>query len=670
MKWLDWTVLGVLTGGLTCVSLYTVRYMKSVADFLSANRSAGRYLVAISGSMAGIGAITVVGMFEVYGKRGFPPLWWTNMKLVVSALMILSGWVYYRFRETRCMTMAQFYEVRYSKGVRVYAGIITWLSGIVNFGIFPAVAARFFVYFCGLPPTFAVMGISIPTFAPIMTVTLGMALIYTCLGGQITVMVTDCVQGIFCSVAFVIICLLLLHRFPWPDIVAALQTAQSGASMLHPYQTGDVPDFNAWFFLIAIFGTFYGYMSWQGRQGYFSSALNPHEQKMGRIIGMWREIPVNLLVVLIPICAFTFLALPKHAAGAAQVQAVLKTIKEPAIATQMLVPVALAHILPMGIKGLFCAIMIFFLITTQDTYLHSWGSIFIQDVILPFRRKPLRPEQHVRLLRWSIVSVGVFAFFFSLLFKQTEYILMFFAITGAIVSGAGAMIIGGLYWKRGTTAAAYFAMTLGWVMAIGRIALTQIAPLFKDVTDRGILLQFMDRANAINSQVIWFYIMLTCVVSYVMVSLITHRKPFNLDRMLHRGKYSTKGEHAVAKDAAKSVWWKLTGITKEFTRTDRFLAIALLLWNLSWFTIFIIGTIYNVMINKNVTEDSWAKFWHVWIWLQLIIGIPITVWFTLGGIRDIRRVFARLATLERNDLDDGRVVDHHVAGEEQEQEEQ
>ena len=38
----------------------------------------------------------------------------------------------------------------------------------------------------------------------------------------------------------------------------------------------------------------------------------------------------------------------------------------------------------------------------------------------------------VSLLRWSIVFVGVFSFMWSLLFKQTEYILMYFAITGAI----------------------------------------------------------------------------------------------------------------------------------------------------------------------------------------------------------------------------------------------
>jgi len=41
------------------------------------------------------------------------------------------------------MTLAQFFEVRYSKAFRLFTGGLAFLAGIANFGIIPAVGARF-----------------------------------------------------------------------------------------------------------------------------------------------------------------------------------------------------------------------------------------------------------------------------------------------------------------------------------------------------------------------------------------------------------------------------------------------------------------------------------------------------------------------------------------------
>jgi len=654
MSWVDWTMVVVLLVLLTAFSLWTARFMRGVADFLSANRSGGRYMLANASGMAGICAVSVVALFEMYYKAGFTAVWWSFMSIPVSVIIVLTGWVYYRFRETRCLTLAQFFEERYSRSFRVYAGIITWLSGIVNFGIFPAVSGRFFVYYCGLPPDFHFLGVTVPTFIPVMVVTLGIALAYTCIGGQVTVMVTDCIQGIFCLFAFIILCIFLIEKFAWADLVAGLALAPAEASKLHPYHTSALGDFDVWFFMIGIFGAFYGYMSWQGSQAYQSSGISPHEQKMSAVLNMWRMVPQTAMVVLMPVCAMAFLSLAKYADGAAAVQQVLSTIDTETIRTQMTVPVSLAYILPIGIRGLFCSVMIFFLITTQDTYLHSWGSIFIQDVILPFRKKAFSPETHVRLLRWSIAFVAVFSFVFSIVFRQTEYIVMFFAITGAIVSGAGAVIVGGLYWKRGTTAAAWTAMTVGWVMATGRIILQQVGVLFQGVQDRGVFLRGMDAVNAVNSQWIWLWTALACIAVYVLVSILTYRKPFNLEKMLHRDRYAVAGDRVGTECASVPFWWKLTGITAEFSHSDRWVAAATVAWNAAWFCLFILGTLYNLAYD--VPAETWARFWRLWLCLQIGIGIPVTVWLTVGSLRDMKELFARLGREQRDIADDGRVA--------------
>ena len=80
------------------------------------------------------------------------------------------------------------------------------------------------------------------------------------------------------------------------------------------------------------------------------------------------------------------------------------------------------------------------------------------------------------MLRIAIFGVAVFIFFFSLLFQQNQKIALFFAITAAIFAGgSGAVIIGGLYWKRGTTAAAWSAMIVGATISVGGVLVKQVS---------------------------------------------------------------------------------------------------------------------------------------------------------------------------------------------------
>jgi len=71
--------------------------------------------------------------------------------------MCVSGWACIASR-TRSMTIAQFLETRYSRNLRLMAGILSWLAGMINFGIFPAVSARLFMSIIGLPEHFHLGG--------------------------------------------------------------------------------------------------------------------------------------------------------------------------------------------------------------------------------------------------------------------------------------------------------------------------------------------------------------------------------------------------------------------------------------------------------------------------------------------------------------------------------
>ncbi len=115
----DWSMMIAAVLALRFVSFSTRRYMKGVSDFLSANRVAGRYLLTIAQQMGGIGVVAFIGYWESGYLRGLAPGWWTGFQIPVGTIILLTGWVFYRFRETRAMTMAQFLEMRYSRKFRV-----------------------------------------------------------------------------------------------------------------------------------------------------------------------------------------------------------------------------------------------------------------------------------------------------------------------------------------------------------------------------------------------------------------------------------------------------------------------------------------------------------------------------------------------------------------------
>ena len=118
-----------------------------------------------------------------------------------------------------------------------------------------------------------------------------------------------------------------------------------------------------------------------------------------------------------------------------------------------------------------------------------------------------------------MMGVAVFGFFFSLLFTQTHYIALWWEITNAIfISGAGAAIIGGLYWRRGTTPAAWTAVIVGAIMALGGCVRQYSVPWFP-----------------FNGTQVAFVTMIASTLSYVLVSLLGPPSTVNLDKLLHRG---------------------------------------------------------------------------------------------------------------------------------------
>src|SRR3954469_13237629 len=158
MRPIDWLFVVLPLGAILALAIYTRRFVKSVADFLAGGRCAGRYLIANAFGESAAGVANTMSKFEIVMVSGFTVTFWNALSAPIILLVLVSGFVIYRYRETRALTLAQFFEMRYSRRFRLFMGMLAFTAGILNYGIFPAVSSRFFVYFLGLPQTVSLAG--------------------------------------------------------------------------------------------------------------------------------------------------------------------------------------------------------------------------------------------------------------------------------------------------------------------------------------------------------------------------------------------------------------------------------------------------------------------------------------------------------------------------------
>ncbi len=662
---IDWAIVVGFTAALALSAWSLREHARSVSGFLSANRLAGRYLLTVSYNMAQVGVITLVWYFQLGYDVGFTQYWWGYLEGPSLVVLAATGWVIYRFRETRAMTLAQFFEERYSKRFRVFSGVVAFVSGILNYAIFPGVTARFFIAMLGLPDQFTMLGASVDTFPAVMVALLGFAVFMVFAGGMLAVLVTDFFQGVFCFCTFVTVCYWVLLKFPWLKLEETMALLPAGKSMVNPLGLHDEGNFNVVYWLISAFILFYACRAWQGDQGYNSAARDAHEARMGQLLNGWRYRTLMLVTVLIPLAVRAFLTHPDWAEAAAPLQAQIAAQPTVALQAEMRVPLALGVMLPTGLLGLVVAAMLGAAVSTDSAYMHSWASIFVQDIVLPFRSRPMTARAQLLLLKSAVLGVAVFAFVFSLYWKPSEYVAMYGALTGSIfVAGGGACIIGGLYTRWGTVRGAWWAMLSGMIVCVaGMVTLNTPSDAFAGVSPLGA--NFVTLAwwgftdwmkETFTGMELSFVAMMIACVGYVAGSTLGGVRRFDLDRLLHRGRWRVEGDASL--DEVPTTFLEKIGFDKQYKGWDRVVAVITLVWPLAFTLLFCVGTpwlLWRQASGDPVTDAQWSWYWGVWSWFILIVSTIVMVWFTTGGIRDYLRLRRDLRTYRADDADDGRV---------------
>ena len=354
---------------------------------------------------------------------------------------------------------------------------------------------------------------------------------------------------------------------------------------------------------------------------------------------------------------------------------------------QMMLPVTLRQVLPPGIIGLFALLMLMLLISTDDSRIFNASSTWVQDVILPFFKKPPTSRQHIALLRWASVAVAVFFFVVAVFFSQLDYINMFTQIMCAVwLGGGGTVMVFGLYSRFGNIVGAWCSIGFGsgfslFGLILQRTWADHVIPwLQQHGWEEGVFHFFANLVRPLNPIVDWsfgmnsgestperalelfrekFFMnsteiyglsMVLSVVAYCLGSWLALRmgwcKPFNLDRLLHRGEYADEDEKArMARAKAKkvSIFARIIGIDNEYTRGDKIIAWSVFLYSI----VYRLGIAFVVVLLWNMhspwPKAWWGKYYYVTsLIIPMIVGCVSTVWFIWGGIRDGRRLFKDL----------------------------
>ncbi len=744
----DWLIVLVPLTFIMGMAWYSQRFIRGVADFLAAGRVCGRYVIAVAGVSVSLSVMNLVANAEVYYKTGFAISFWNNILLPVSMVLALTGFCYYRFRETRSMSIGQFLEMRYNRPLRIFASGLRTFSEIITNMICPAITARFFIYLLGWPEHLNVWGMQVSVFALVIIVMLIISIAIIWMGGTLALLISDTLQSLMSYPIFTIFVIFVLCKFSYTEeIIPVMSDRIAGESFIDPFDISSLRDFNLFALVVTVMTTILNHASWIGAST-SSAGRTPHEQKMAGVLGTWRNGFSLLFYILIAILLLVVLNHRNYAGTAKNIREtvslrladekvqspeILSRLKENitnipvqqhtvgkdaplsqeknldtvylntihdslghssdgnelfqefrTLYNQMLLPATVREVLPAGLIGSFALLMIMLMISTDSTRIFSSSITLVQDVVLPLcKEKQLSSVRHILMLRAMSIFVGMIFFCGSFFMAQLDYINLFCIIMTSIwLGGAGPVMVFGLYSRWGNSAGAFASLFTGMSVAVSGIILqrnwaSSVYPFLEkqqwvDGIDRILrmcsapfepyIIWRMDAVKfPINSMEMFFIAMLLGIAAYCFFSLCSGRNKFNLERMLHRGKYSDQPEKHIGTNKTTGnflsrILRQMTGISSDYTLFDKIIA-----WSVFIFTfVYQFGLTFAVVLVWHWISPRDVQWWgNYFLVVSLIVpGIIAaisTVWFTIGGIKDLKQMFRDLRTRIDNPLDNGSV---------------
>jgi solute:Na+ symporter, SSS family len=432
---IDWVIVAVYLAGTLAAGSYGKKFVGGLSDYLVAGRQLGTFIGTATLAATEIGTITFMYYAELGYRTGFASF--VN-GLIAGLVMIFigrTGFIISKLRSLGLMTIPEFFEVRYSKNLRVLTGILVATGGILNTGVFLKVEGTFLAIITGIP---------LDHLKITMTCILLLELVYTVLGGMVSIVITDFLQFLALSLGTVLITLYSIKVVGWGHMSTTVWKTM-GPQGFNPFTN---PSYGWAYIIFQVLLWMAVDTCWQTTAMRTFATRDPQTSKK---VFLWTGLIFlgrGMMPMLWGIAALAMLA--------------------PNTNPLQAMPLMLTRILPTGILGLVVSGMLAATMSVNSSYLLGWSSVIAQDVVLPLRKRPLSSRSKVLLNRVANVFVSLFVLFWGIWYTLPGPTYFYLNITASIfLAGGFAAVIGGLFWRRANTQGGYCAMIAGAVGAVG-----------------------------------------------------------------------------------------------------------------------------------------------------------------------------------------------------------
>ena len=502
---LDWAIVVVYLLGTGLFGMYVNKHVHSAADYLVGGRTAGTSLSIASFIGTGLGLVTLMYASMDGFTRGFSYLFVPLVALVVTSSLGATGFVVKKLRAMSLVTIPEYFEHRFTRKLRVLAGVICVLAGVLNMGLFPRMGAEFITFATGMGAS----GTEAETTVNIITsLLILMVLVYTVMGGMVAVIVTDYIQFVILSIGLGLGLWMCLTSpdLGWETIVSTW-SREKGEAAFNPVH----PDSFGWTYVIwMILLTFAAAICWAPEVTRALTTDNERTTRKTFFFGAPGFFARFAIPAMWGITAFTFM----HQHPELATYFGLDGTENPEGNPSRAMPLLIGKVVPAGLIGILVAGLMAAFMSTHDSYLLAWASVASQDIIAPLKGKSqLSDKESIFYTRVTVVAVGLFLLVWGIWYELPESVWTYMGVTGTIyVSGSATALIGGMYWKRASSTGALWAM-LGGLFAIAGLFVESLQSMLQPILEEA-------TATVVNPQSVALSVYGICIVLFIAGSLL------------------------------------------------------------------------------------------------------------------------------------------------------